>query len=377
MRIVYLITRADTIGGGQQHVADLASGMTNRGHEVWVLHGPGRALPQRLQIAPERIIEVADLTHHPLSPMKDRRALNFIHERFKQLRPDVVAVHSTKAGILGRLASSQLKLPCVYTLHGVAYTRGVKPHRRILGLGTELLFRHKAARFIAVSEYDRDLAVKFRAADKDRITVVYNAVPDLPATLITEQSEQPNYDRVKIVSVARLDQQKDHATLLDAVSAMQTTKSWSLELVGDGPLAATLEKQALELGIADRVTFSGLVSDVANRLQKSDLFVLSTNYEGLPISLIEAARAGLPLIATDVGGVSEIVKNGQNGLLTERSSAVQLGRAITRMVDNASERERYGKCARETFTTLFGFDQFISMTEREYLRSISQFETST
>jgi glycosyltransferase involved in cell wall biosynthesis len=163
--------------------------------------------------------------------------------------------------------------------------------------------------------------------------------------------------------VARFIEGKDHDLLLRAFATIP--KGPRLRLVGDGPTRASAESLARELGIQEQVDFLGNRDDVASLLATSDVFVLASRSEMLPISILEAMRAGLPVIASDVGGVAEAVAHNENGILVPSGSVSALAQALTDLTSDYALRLRMGQAGRQRFT-----DQFLSSSMKEHTRSI-------
>jgi glycosyltransferase involved in cell wall biosynthesis len=164
--------------------------------------------------------------------------------------------------------------------------------------------------------------------------------------------------------VARLDEQKDHATLLRALSEIR--RPWTLDLVGEGPLCEDLQSLAVQLGVRDRVRFLGLRHDVSELLRHAQLFVLASHWEGLPRSILEAMRAGLPVVATSLAGVPEVVVDGGTGTLVPHADVAALRSAIEDLLANAETRVRYGAAGRRRFIEQFTFSRMLADTLAVY-----------
>lgn len=149
-----------------------------------------------------------------------------------------------------------------------------------------------------------------------------------------------------LISVGRLDPQKDPLTLLDSFAGIASTISdLHLLYVGDGPLRAELEAQVRTLQLEQRVHFSGRVDDVAALLKAADCFALASRWEGMPNAVLEAMAAGLPVVVTDVEGIGEIIEMGKTGVLVERQSASALGSAIQLVMSDTSAGSSMGVAA--------------------------------
>jgi glycosyltransferase involved in cell wall biosynthesis len=154
------------------------------------------------------------------------------------------------------------------------------------------------------------------------------------------------------VSIGRLAEPKDFGTLISAVADLPLG-TVRLVVVGDGPQRAVLEAQVKASRVADAIEFVGEVDDVRARLERADAFVLSSRSEGMPISVLEAMAAGLPVVATDVGGVHEVVLDGETGRLVPPGDVRALAAALSEMVDDAELRERWGRAGRRRIAERF------------------------
>ena len=144
---------------------------------------------------------------------------------------------------------------------------------------------------------------------------------------------------------ARFVVHKQHAFLLHALAGIDQP-SWRLTLAGDGPLKAEMEQLSIRLGLQDRITFTGDTDQVSSLLADTDIFVLSSRYESLPLSIIEAMRAGLPVVASDVGGVRELVANGNTGYWFPIPTSEILKERLRELITSAGTRSRMGQMGR-------------------------------
>jgi glycosyltransferase involved in cell wall biosynthesis len=159
--------------------------------------------------------------------------------------------------------------------------------------------------------------------------------------------------------IARLTDQKGHTYLFDAIARVPSLDRLQLIVVGDGSLRSALEADAVARGIANRVHFLGARRDLGDLLSAMDMFVLPSLWEGLPLSLVLAMGAGLPVIATAVAGIPEVVTDGTTGLLVPPADADALGRALARVAADPGERTRLGHNAREFVLPRFGVDVYV------------------
>src|SRR5260370_14237234 len=334
MRSVYVVTRSDSIGGAHVHVHDLAAALRTAGHQTIVLSG--QRGPFGEELAAEGIPHYP-LRHlvRPIHPWHDAAALFEIQAYLRWLRPDLVSAHSSKAGWLCRLVGVTLGIPTVFTAHGWAFTTGVPPGAARLYRWAERLTAGLADRIITVSEYDHQLALRYGVVPAAKLVTVHNGMPDIPPADRADPGRSPP----RLVTIARLEPQKDHSTLLRALAQLQAT-AWELDVIGDGPLRSQAAALATELGISHRVRFLGARRDIATQLAQHQLFALISHWEGFPRSILEAMRAGLPGVASDVGGVRESVSEGETGFLVPREDIAGLRARPALLLDDPGLRSR-------------------------------------
>ncbi|EPL6455568.1 glycosyltransferase family 4 protein [Providencia rettgeri] len=356
MNIIYIITKANEIGGAQIHVRDLSTAMKELGHNVTVIVGESGALTEQLHTNKIDYIIEPTLVRN-ISPIKDLICTIKLRSMLKKLSPDIVTLHSSKAGIIGRLALIRTGIPCIFTAHGWAFADGISGKRKKLYILIERIFSNFCDKIIAVSNQDKNLAIKYKVATNNKQVVIHNGIPDLS---IKSSSERTSSSIIRIITVARFSEQKDHITLLKALSKISST-NWTLDLVGQGPLESHIKSLANELNLNDKVNFLGERHDVNKLLSLSDIFILPSNWEGLPISIIEAMSLSLPIIASDVGGVNEMVTS-FNGYLIPRGDSDKMSEAITELIDNRNKRISMGRKSREIYSESFNFQQMLTQT---------------
>jgi glycosyltransferase involved in cell wall biosynthesis len=361
LKIAYVVTRADPIGGAQIHVRDLAAAMQVRGHSVVVMTGgSGPFLDDlRAQGIPTVILRHLAV---PIRPLRDLLALREVRSVLADFGPDLVAAHSSKAAVIGRMAGRLLGIPAVVTIHGWSFTTGVPPVRAAVYRWIERVASPVAAdRTITVSEYDRQLARRAGILPEHRVVTVHNGMPDIDPARRANPARTP----VRLVMVARFAPQKDHPTLLRALAGLRD-HPWELDLVGEGPLSAQMEALAVSLGIRDRVHFLGQRLDVVRILADAQVSLLVTNWEGFPLSILEAMRAALPVVATGVGGVGESVRDGETGFVVPPGQVQPLRDRIGQLLTDSELRTRLGARGRADYEQQFTLDHMVSKTLAVY-----------
>ena len=361
MKILYLITRAER-GGGQIHLLDLVRGFAGKidtavgvGEEGYLVD-ECRALGIPVHVISSMV--------QPIHPIKDLRALFETMGVIRAVRPDLVHVHTSKAAFLGRLAAALMGVPVVFTAHTWSFAEGIRSNQRYVSLPLERLAARGRQRIINVSDANRRLAIDNKVGRSEQHTTIWNGVAETP------WKANPAEIPPRIIMVARFAPQKNQSLLLRALSLIKN-QDYRLDLVGDGPLRLEVENEAKSLGISDRVRFLGDRSDVPELLAAAQLFVLSTNWEGLPYSIIEAMRAKLPVICTDVGGIRESVVDGTTGYLVERGNLGQLQDKLTILLSDATLRVRMGAAGRDYYEQHFTIEAMLEKTHSVYRELLS------
>jgi glycosyltransferase involved in cell wall biosynthesis len=348
-RLLILITLAE-VGGAQSHVAALLPALTGSFDVVVAAHGPG---PLR-DAAHEAGARFVSLRHvrRALHPWHDALGLLEVVRLVRRFRPDIVHTHSSKAGILGRLGAALASAPLrLFTAHGWAFAAHDGLAARLY-LWADRLAAPLTSIVVCVNERERTDGLRARTCRIDRTVVIHNAV-DVRATPQATLSGMPP----RILSVGRFKAPKDPLTLVRALAQLDPG-SFHATLVGDGPdrpaVAGAVRQARLDLTI-DLV---GERHDVPALLAGADAFVLSSLSEGLPISLLEAMAAGLPVVASAVGGVPEAVVDGESGLLVPPADPDALARALSTLLADANLRRCLGAAARERAVALFDLRRF-------------------
>jgi glycosyltransferase involved in cell wall biosynthesis len=346
-RILLLITLAET-GGAQTYVATLLPALAGRFDVAVAAHGDG-PLRDAALAAGVRFIPLRHL-RRDLDPVHDALALAELVTLMRRARPDIVHANSSKAGVLGRVAAAAAGVPVrVFTVHGWAF-KAYAGAASTLYRWADRLMDPLTAVTICVAERERAAGLAARTCRADRTVVIPNGV-DVAAAPRTRHAGDPP----RIVAVGRLAAPKDPLTLVRALAALGD-RPFAATVVGDGPDRAALEAEIRALGLTGAVELAGERRDVAGLLADSDVFVLASRSEGAPLSIIEAMAAGLPVVASTVGGVPELVEDAATGLLAPPGDPAALAAALARLLDDPELRRRLGDAGHERARARFDLD---------------------
>jgi glycosyltransferase involved in cell wall biosynthesis len=371
VRVVYL-SHAFMVGGAEEMVLNLVRHLPADKYEpmVCAIHEPGPM---------GREIEATGVPFRTLGRvpgLRDPMAVGALHRYLREVRPDIVHTFLLTASLYGRLAAITAGVPIVIGTEVNVYANKRWHHRaaeRLLMAGTD--------RVIASAESVKEFYIRQVGADPDRVDVIYNAVDF--ATLGTSASRAELRARLNVPEhalvagvIARLTDQKGHSYLFDAIAHETELARLHLIVVGDGPLRAALERQVVERGLSSRVTWLGSRRDLGDLLSVMDIFVLPSLWEGLPLSLVLAMGAGLPVVSTSVAGIPEVVRDGTTGLLVPPADSAALAGALKRLVRSADERRALGMAARDYVLPRFGVEKYVTSVISVYDRLLAERRTA-
>lgn len=375
-KILHIITLSE-LGGAQKVLYHLVAGLDPGEFEIEVACAPGGEMVRWLRQLPHVVpaLEIPELKRN-ISPINDFKALYKLYKYIKQGHFDIVHCHSSKAGILGRLAAWLAGVGrIIFTVHGWGLNDYQSQPVQFIYTFLERLGSAVSTKVVCVSESDLAKGINLRIASPDKLTVIYNGLPD-PAKqrgLLRRELNIRNEDLV-IGTVARLAPQKNPLFLLQVAERIVTRQSGDSSqsrvffvLIGDGPLKLSCVQYIKEKGLEKHVFLMGSREDAGKLIQDLDIFVLFSRWEGLPLTIIEAMQAELPVVASDVGGVGEMVVDGKTGLLVRGQVLDEAEKALLTIIDNRSQGRIMGQAGRERAMSLFSLDQMIRKYRELYL----------
>lgn len=363
MRILYIITSGDP-GGAQKYVLDLAvhfGGEIAAGDEHSGLRTEATNL--RVPYHPVRFLKRA------IHPLFDPLALLELYRLIKKVRPDVVHLNSSKAGFLGSLAGWLARTPTVFTAHGFVYNEPMPAWKRRMYKTMEKLSHGFHAMTITLSETEQNQALAEGIISAGRSTIIRHGI--LPPQFLSREHSRTLLGAAPGVfvfgCVANFYPAKNHATLLEAVRELAALpdNNFQVSLIGGGPLANKISATVKKNNLTPVVVSHGYVSDASRLMCGFDALVLPSSKEGFPYVLLEALHAGIPIVATNVGGNHELL--GDAGILVPPNDPKALSRALALVRKDGELRYALAQKAKKR-VALFTRDAFLAETQRVYER---------
>ncbi|MBI4001050.1 MAG: glycosyltransferase family 4 protein [Nitrospira defluvii] len=344
--VCHVITKLE-LGGAQEVAMQVVAGLDRRRFRPVLIAGPGGLLTEEARALKGVEVRIVPSLLREIHPLKDLRALWELVGMFRRLRPKIVHTHSSKAGILGRLAAWLAGVPCIlHTIHGYGVTPAQPFWLRRALIALEWTVGRVTTHWIAVSQADRRQGIEWGLFSASKVSVVRPGIDPAPFAARIDSAERERLramlgigsDHLLVGTVSCLKPQKSPEDFVRvAARVCQRFPRARCILVGDGGLRPQIEVLLRAQGLQERVTLLGWRRDVVVLLKAFDVFVLTSQWEGLPCVLLEARASRIPIVATRVGGAAEAIVEHAQGTLC-RPGDVQ---AMADRVCQILEDERY------------------------------------
>ena len=378
MRTAHVITRL-IIGGAQENTlfnVDDQHHLFN--DQVCLITGPGAgpegSLERQARQRGLNLIVLPELIRS-LNPLQDFLALRAIRRTLAQFQPQIVHTHSSKAGILGRLAAHQLRIPAVHTIHGAAFHFGQPAPLHFAYRQAEKLAARWCSHFISVCDAMTRQYVQAGIAPVEKFTTIYSGMdvdrflqPAVPPHEIRKRLNLQE-DDIVFGKVGRLFNLKGHNYLIESAAAVAAAIPHArFLLVGDGSLRQTYQNRIQQLGLTDRFVFTGLVppEQVPEFIHAMDIVVHTSDWEGLPRVVPQGLLAGKPVVAFDIDGTPEVCIEGVTGCLVPHRNTSLLASAMIRLGRDSELRTALGNRGRELFTQQFRHEYMTARIREVY-----------
>lgn len=378
MKIVHIITRL-IVGGAQENTLLSCEGQHDRGHDVTLITGPSLgpegSLMDRASAYGYRV-ETVDAMRRSILPLKDWRTYRWLVRRLRELKPDVVHTHSSKAGIIGRWAARKARVPViVHTIHGLAFTASTS---KVVNAAYRLAEKWTApitTRIVCVAHAMRDQSLAGGVGRAEQYVTVYSGMktePFLHPPVARAEARRLlglADEHIAVGTIARLFYLKGHEDLLEAAPAL-CGKYPNLRFlwVGDGLLRGEFERRIAAMGLKDRFILTGLVppAKVPELTNAMDILVHPSRREGLARALPQGSLARCPLITYDIDGNREGVLDGKTGFVLPPFDTARLSHTLTVLLADPSLRQQMGTAGREFALGRFDSNVMVEALERVY-----------
>ena len=378
MRITHIITRL-IIGGAQENTLLSCEGQHDRGHDVTLITGPAigpeGSLMERAQRYGYRVIVVDEMLRSIL-PLQDFRSYKRIIQLLKELNPDVVHTHSSKAGIIGRWAAHRAKVPAiVHTIHGLAFTASTSRLANAFYRMAERKTAPITTKIVCVADAMAEQSLRANIGRPEQYVTVYSGMETRPFLDPPVPREEMRTrlglrdDHVVVGTIARLFELKGHDDLLDlAPELCRKHPNLRFLWVGDGLLRDSFERRIAEMNLKDRFILTGLVppAEIPQLTAAMDVLVHPSRREGLARAIVQGQLAGAPAIAYDIDGNREGLIDGETGFILPPFDAKSLAERVSQLVDDADRRKRMGAAGRAFALGRFDAKVMVDALERVY-----------
>ncbi len=380
VNIVHVITRL-IIGGAQENTILTCEALHELGHKVTLISGPTTgpegSLVERARGGGYDFVELPELIR-AVNPWYDVRARRYLEMEFRDRKPDVVHTHSSKAGILGRFAAHDARVPIiVHTIHGMSFNRTQPWPVRKLYAWLEWLAARRCNAIVTVADAMIEQSVAAGICRREKMRTVYSGmeVGDFTPTNYDREAVRQSWgvddDEIVVGTIARLFRKKGYEQLLPIMSAAAKRDSrLRFVWVGDGAQRPAYEAELARLGLRERTILTGLVPPgrIPELLAGCDILAHTSQWEGLPRGVVQALLMRVPVVAFDVDGTPEVVLDERTGRLVKLGDPDGFAEALLALTNDADGRRRMGAAGRAHCLERFDWRRMVTALEELYQR---------
>ncbi|MFH1768865.1 MAG: glycosyltransferase family 4 protein [Candidatus Omnitrophota bacterium] len=334
-KILFIITYLE-LGGAQKQLFYLIENLDRDKYSLYLCAGDSGYLKDKFTAIDYLKVHLIPELIRTINPLYDITAFFKLYSYIRKNKFDIVHTHSPKASILGRWAAYFAGVKSVvYTVHGWPFHNFMNPLAYHLYLTLEKLTAKITKKIVVVSKRDLREALDKKITRGKKLSLVHYGIDINYFSRIYLDRKKRSFDECLVVSVSALKRQKGLNYLLNIAGELKDKlPQIRFVIVGDGPLRGKIEKMIRKSGLTKKVVLKGWLDDLSSLYANASLFVLTSLWEGLPVSLIEAVAAGIPVLVTNTGGVSDIVKNNKQGRIVKLDDLSRLPLICEDMLDN-------------------------------------------
>lgn len=368
LKVVYMVTKG-VWGGAQKYVYSLATHLPKDRFETVVICGEGEILKQKLETQGIRVIEIKNLKRD-VSIIQEIKSFIEVYKILKKEKPYVLHLNSPKAGGMGSLAGRLSGVPkIIFTAHGWTFNE----KRNLLNTSLIKIFSwitvFLSSRVIVIAKKEEAQAHAMPLVGKNKIKLIGNGIETIEfkeknearKELLPSLSENYESDTVWIGTIAELHKNKAHSYLISALSKIN--HPFVCIIIGEGEERKNLENLIRTYRLEEKIFLVGFKDNASRYLKAFDIFTLTSIKEGLPYGILEAGQASLPVVATSVGGIPDIIQNHTSGLLIKKPENVhQMRDALEHLIENPKQRLEFGNNLHEKVEREFSLEQMLKKT---------------
>lgn len=361
-KVAQLVTLSE-MGGAQKHVLLLSRELKNRGYDVTIFTSEGGALVDKAIESGIKVEIVKNLVRE-INPASDAKALKELYRAFKAGGYDIVHCHSSKAGVLGRIAAKLAGAGrIVYTAHGFVFNEPMSVAKMYMYVNMERIGAAFGDKIIAVSRKDFETAIENRITKREKLVFIPNAIPGIDKGSLKEAAQTREELGIKagefaIGTVSNFYKTKGHVYLVEAIKRLYSGGyRFKTVFAGQGPEEEAVKKLAGDCG---DILFLGYREDNYDIMNALDLFVLPSVKEGMPYVVLEAMSLGKPVLCTKVGALADIITDGVNGYIVEAGESEALYGKLKSIIDGGTEKlNETGMAGKEYADRNFSMSNFM------------------
>lgn len=380
MKILYFITQS-TWGGAQRYIYDLAVNLDPRKFEVLVAAGGDGELLKKLKKTGIKTYSLKYLKRS-INLYYEIRAFFEILNLLKKEKFDIIHINSSKGTVLAALAGKLTKTKVVYTVHGSVFMACFPWLIKKFWFWIEKIFSCFKDKIIFVSEFDRQFWLKYKITSLEKLVTVYNGINISKMKFLSQKKGRKrllitNYQLPITGTVAHLYLEKGIKYLIEAAKIVNyelRTRNQELIfiVIGKGPERNKLEKLIKKYNLEKKFFLLGEIENASRYLKIFDFFILPSVKEGLPYTILEAMAAELPIIASKVGGIPEMIEDNKNGFLVKPRNSEALAEKIVWLINHPKKAQELGQNAYQKVVEKFTLEKMVEETKEVYVKLKTQ-----
>lgn len=370
-KICYIITKGNW-GGAQKYVYNLATNLPKEKYEVVVILGEGQTLKTKLEENKIRVFEIESLKRN-ISLKDEIKSFSDIFKIIKKEKPDVLHLNSPKASGIGALIGRILNVPkIITTVHGFTWNedRNILQKSLIYFFSwITIILTHKT---IVIASTEKNEVLKLPLINSEKIILIRNGVEKIPFVekddarkkLLSDVGKKDAGSVLWLGTIAELHRNKGLEYLINSLS--KVNKPFICFIIGEGEEREKLEKIIKRNNLEGRVFMPGFIDSANHYIKAFDIFILPSIKEGFPYAILEAGSAGLPVIASSVGGIGDIIENNKNGILIPAKNSGEIVKSINYLINFSDKQSSFGSNLREKVLNEFSIDKMLEEIKKLY-----------